>query len=35
MVLYIIVLVTLVEELRAADLGILAPFYAYGVTFDG
>ena len=35
MVLYGITLVSLVEELRAEDLGILSPFYADDVAFDG
>ena len=35
MVLYAIILVLLTEELRAADLGILSPFYAYSEAFDG
>ena len=35
MVLYRITPVPLVEELRAADLGILSPFYADNAAFDG
>ena len=35
MVLYGITLVPLAEELRAADLGILYPFYADDAAFDG
>ena len=35
MVLYRITLVPLEEELRAADLGILSPFYADDTAFDG
>ena len=35
MVLYRITLVPLAEELRAADPGILSPFYADDVAFDG
>ena len=35
MVLYGITLVPLAEELRAADPGILSPFYADNATFDG
>ena len=35
MVLYDITLVPLSEELRAADPGILSPFYADDVAFDG
>ena len=35
MVLYEITLVPLVEELRAADLGLLHPFYADDAAFDG
>ena len=35
MVLYGINLVPLVEELRAADLGLLSPFYANDAAFDG
>ena len=35
MVLYGITLVPLVEELRAADLGLLSPFYADNAAFDG
>ena len=35
MVLYRITLVPLAEELRAADLGILSPFYAVDAAFDG
>ena len=35
MVLYGITLVPLAEELRAADLGILSPFYADDADFDG
>ena len=35
MVLYRITLVPLAEELRAADMGILSPFYADDVLFDG
>ena len=35
MVLYRITLIPLVEELQAADLGILSPFYADDVAFDG
>ena len=35
MVLYGITLVPLAEELRAADLGILYPFYADDASFDG
>ena len=35
MVLYKITLVPLVEELRAADPGILSPFYADYTAFDG
>ena len=35
MVLYVITLVPLAEELRAADPGILSPFYAGDAAFDG
>ena len=35
MVLYGITLVTLAEELRASDLGLLTPFYAHDAAFDG
>ena len=35
MVLYGITLVPLVEDLRAADPGLLSPFYADDVVFDG
>ena len=35
MVLYRITLLPLAEELRAADPGILSPFYAEDATFDG
>ena len=35
MVLYGITLVPLAEELRATDLGLLLPFYADYVAFDG
>ena len=35
MVLYRITLVPLSEELRASDLGILYPFYADDVAFNG
>ena len=35
MVLYRITLVLLTEELCAADPGLLSPFYAYDVDFDG
>ena len=35
MVLYWITLVPLADELIAADLGILSPFYADNMTFDG
>ena len=35
MVLYRITLVPLAEELRAADLGLLSPFYADDAAFDG
>ena len=35
MVLYMITLVPLVEELRAADLGLLSPFYADDAAFYG
>ena len=35
MVLYRITLVPLGEELRAAYLGLLSPFYANDVSFDG
>ena len=35
MVLYRITLFPLTEELRAADLGLLFPFYAEDVVFDG
>ena len=35
MVLYRITLVPLVEELRAADTGLLSPFYADDAAFDG
>ena len=35
MVLYGITLAPLAEELRAADLGILSPFYADDAAFDG
>ena len=34
MVLYVITLVSLVKELRAADLGIISPFYADDAAFD-
>ena len=34
-VLYEINLVPLLEELQAADPGLLSPFYAYNVAFDG
>ena len=35
MLLYGITLATLAKELRAADLGILSPFYADDAAFDG
>ena len=35
MVLSRITLVTLAKELRAADLGLLSPFYADDAEFDG
>ena len=35
MVLYGITLVSLAEELRAADPGLLSPFYADNAAFDG
>ena len=35
MVLYVITLVPLAEELRAADLGILSPVYAEDASFGG
>ena len=35
MVLYRINLVPLSEELRAADMGFLSPFYADDTAFDG
>ena len=35
MVLYGITLVPLAEELRAADPGLLSPFYADDAAFDG
>ena len=35
MVLYIIIIFPLAEELRAADPGLLSPFYAYNAAFDG
>ena len=35
MVLYGITLVPLVEDLRVADPGLLSPFYADNVAFDG
>ena len=35
MVLYRIALVPLAEELRAADPGLLSPFYADNAAFDG
>ena len=35
MVLYRITLVPLTEELRAADPGLLSPFYANDADFDG
>ena len=35
MVLYGITLVPLAEDLRAADTGLLSPFYEDDVTFDG
>ena len=35
MVLYGITLVPLEEEIRAADLGLVSPFYVYDVEFDG
>ena len=35
MVLYRITLVPLAEELQAADLGLLSPFYVDDVAFDG
>ena len=35
MFLYRITLVTLANELIAADLGLLSSFYAYDATFDG
>ena len=35
MVLYGITLIPLVEELRAADPGLLSPFYADDSAFDG
>ena len=35
MVLYGITLVPLAEELRAADPGLLSPFYAEDAMFDG
>ena len=35
MVLYGITLVPLAEELRAADPGLLSPFYADDAVFDG
>ena len=34
MVLYMITLVSLEEELRAADMGLLSPFYADDAAFD-
>ena len=35
MVLYGITLVSLAEELRAADPGLISPFYADDAAFDG
>ena len=35
MVLHGITLVPLAEELRAADPGLLSPFYAENVAYDG
>ena len=35
MVLYGITLIPLVEDLRAADPGLLSPFYADDAAFDG
>ena len=35
MVLYRITLAPLAEELKAADLGLLSPFYADDAAFDG
>ena len=35
MVLHGITLVPLAEDLRAADLGLLLPFYANNAAFDG
>ena len=35
MVLYGITLIPLTEELRAADPGLLSPFYADNAAFDG
>ena len=35
MILYRITLAPLAEELRAADPGLLSPFYAGYATFDG
>ena len=35
MVLYRINLILLVEEIRAADPGILVPFYMYHAEFNG
>ena len=35
MVLYRITLIRLAEELRASDPGLLSPFYADDVAFDG
>ena len=35
MVLYWITVAPLAEELRAADQGLLSPFYADDVAFDG
>ena len=32
---YVIILVSLAEEFRAADPGILSPFYADDAAFDG
>ena len=35
MILYGITLVSLFKELRAADPGLLTPFYAYNEAFNG
>ena len=35
MVLYGITFAPFAEELRAADPGLISPFYAYDVAFDG